>query len=554
VLLSAGILVVASLALGFADLAKLQMRSEPVYPSDLQFLAEPGFLVDMVGARAVVVVAAALVACLALSLLAGHLVQRVSPAIRRCAEPRTWLVWTGARIAVFMVAVPFLAYAANFNDPGNKVKQAYGAVGAQWVAWNQRINYERNGLVAGLLYNTRGPAMQPPADYSQQTMQELAATWSAVAAERNRGRSSAALEDVNIVVVLSESFSDPTQVSGIELAEDPIPFTRRLMSRTASGQMLSQFIGGGTANMEFETLTGLSLAEFLPQLNTPYHQLVGQSPTFPSVVGYLRRMGHDAVAIHPYKPTMYNRDEVYSTLGFSRFVSNTELRDRHQLERNNYLSDEAAYHEVEHQIARSGDPLLVNLVTMQNHYPVDGKYADPIEVTGETGGLIGELDQFARGLRYSDIATRDFLRRLESSPERTAVVFYGDHAPPFWPRSAVYERNRETLRTTPFFLWTNFARLPHRELPVTSPTHFMPLLFDALDAPLPPYYALLQRLHDVVPAKSPGEYHYPDGQVVGRAELSAEAQRILHDYRLVQYDLAVGGRYAQSTMFYPDSD
>ena len=554
VLLSAGILVVACLALGFADLQKLQMRSEPVYPSDLQFLAQPSFLVNMVGAGAVVLVIVGLVVCLGLFLLAGRLVRRVFPRIRRSAEPRAWAVWTGARVAVFVVAALLLVHAANFNDPGNKVKQAYAAAGAQWVSWNQRVNYERNGFVAGLLYNTRGPTMRPPADYSQETMAALATKWSAVAEQINRGRSPGALDEVTVVVVLSESFSDPTRVSGIELAEDPLPFTRRLMSRTESGEMLSQLIGGGTANMEFETLTGFSLAEFLPQLNTPYSQLVGQSPTFPSVVGYLRRMGHDAVAIHPAKPAMYNREEVYSTLGFSRFVYDETMQSRQQIERNNYLSDDAAFTEVEHQIAEAEDPLFVNLVTMQNHYPMEGKYADPIGVTGETRGLVGELDQYARGLRYSDTAMRDFLRRLESSPEKTAVVFYGDHAPPFWPRSAIYQRNEQTLRKTPFFLWTNFERLPHRDLPVTSPTHFMPLLFDALDAPLPPYYALLQHLHQEVPAMSTGEYHYPDGEIVGPQELTDEARAILHDYRLVQYDLTTGKRYSQATMFYPEDD
>ena len=75
---------------------------------------------------------------------------------------------------------------------------------------------------------------------------------------------------LNVVVVLSEALSDPTLVPGVGLDEDPIPFTRRLMATTTSGAMLSPQVGGGTANMEFEALTGLSLSQCQAQLTSPY--------------------------------------------------------------------------------------------------------------------------------------------------------------------------------------------------------------------------------------------------------------------------------------------
>jgi hypothetical protein len=166
------------------------------------------------------------------------------------------------------------------------------------------------------------------------------------------------------------------------------------------------------------------------------------------------------------------------------------------------------------------------------------------------GVVRNQLGAFARGLRYSDVALRDFLADLEESPERTAVVFYGDHAPPFWPRSNVFEQNEKQLRKTPFFLWTNFRRLTPRELPLTSPTHFLPLLFDEIDAPLTPYYALLRALHDEVPAMAMGEYHTADGDVVtDPADLGQEAQQLLEDYRMVQYDLTIGERYSEEALF-----
>jgi phosphoglycerol transferase MdoB-like AlkP superfamily enzyme len=368
----------------------------------------------------------------------------------------------------------------------------------------------------------------------------------------NEGRSPTAIDDVNVVVVLSEAFTDPTLVEGPTLAEDPIPFTRSLMESTRSGTMLAQLFGGGTANMEFEALTGMSLSQFLPQLSSPYQMLVPETPTFPSAVGYLRHRGHAAVGVHPYMTSMYKRYEVYPTLGFSDFVHDTTMASDERIEDSEFISDAAAFAEVEHQLAESEAPALVNLVTMQNHYPMAGSYHDPIATEGVSGEVADQLGGYARGLRHTDDALREFIGNLEASDEKTAVVFYGDHAPAFWTGD-VYERNGDAaFRRTPYFLWTNFRELPAATEPVTSPIHFLPTLLDDLGAPLPPYYALLLELRREIPAMEQGEYFLTDGTQVSEAGLTPRARALLEDYRLVQYDLAVGERFSQAEMFYPD--
>ncbi len=135
------------------------------------------------------------------------------------------------------------------------------------------------------------------------------------------------MDDVNVVLVLSEAFSDPEQLEGVEYAEDPIPRTRRTMQATTSGSMLAQLFGGGTANMEFETLTGMSLSQFNPQMQTPYQMLVDEYDTFPSAVGYLAAQGHRPIAIHPYMTGMYKRETVYPILGFDEFLGEDEIED-----------------------------------------------------------------------------------------------------------------------------------------------------------------------------------------------------------------------------------
>ena len=548
--LSVALMLSASLVVGFANAQKLMLRQEPLYPSDFVFAGQAGFLKEMVGLRPLLTVTVLLVLIFVICLVLGRIAARVFPPVRRRTEPRRWRRLLVARLVVLALVTAFVAYAAQFNDSGNKLRALY-ETRAHWAFWFQKVNYERNGAVAGFLYNLNGPVMTEPADYDADTMAEISAKYTALADRLNRDRSADALAGVNIVVVLSEAFADPTALDGVTLAEDPIPFTRELMRTTRSGSMLAQLFGGGTANMEFEALTGLSLSQFLPQMNTPYQMLVTDTPTFPSVVGYLNEQGREAIAIHPYMTSMYKRYAVYPTLGFSEFVHESTMQSVDRIDDNEFISDAAAFAEVERQLEETSDPAFINLVTMQNHYPMAGNYEDPIPAEGVSGDLADELTHYARGLKHSDDALRDFIGRLQRSGEKTAVVFYGDHAPAFWS-GEVYEKNgAAAFRRTPYFIWTNFKELPAADEPVTSPIYFLPTLLDDLEAPLPPYYALLRELHREIPAMEQGEYFLPDGSQVPEDDLSPRAQALLEDYRLVQYDLTVGERYSQGSMFYP---
>jgi hypothetical protein len=455
----------------------------------------------------------------------------------------------GVRFLVVAMTVSMLGYASRFNDTGNQVRAAYEATGAHWTFWFQRLNYFRNGFVGGLLYNTNVPAMEQPGDYGRDTMQAIADRYVERARALNSDRAADSLDGVNIVVVLSEAFSDPTKVKGIRYREDPIPYTRSLMQGSTSGTMLAQLVGGGTANMEFETLTGMSLSQFTPQMMSPYQMLIPDYASFPSAVGHAKVAGREPIAVHPYITSMYKRDAVYPILGFDKFVSEDDLSDPVYLDKSDFVSDQTAFDEVRHQIDETDAPLLVNLVTMQNHYPMKDQYDDPLPVTGLTGDARAEAEGYGRGLQYTDAALEEFIAGLEASDEPTAVVFYGDHQPGIWPED-VRDRNGDlAMRETPFFVWANFPTDKIETAPMTSPIYFLPLLYDAVGAPLPPWYALLHDLYASVPAMEQGIYVDGKGDSHPRRQLPPGAQQLLDDYRLLQYDLSVGKRYTEDVMF-----
>ena len=105
------------------------------------------------------------------------------------------------------------------------------------------------------------------------------------------------------------------------------------------------------------------------------------------------------------------------------------MRSRDRIGSSEFISDRSALSQVELEIDTSAEPLFVNLVTMQNHYPMAGIYPDNVPVTGIYGDEAAQAGGYARGLAHSDTAMDAFLHHLRSSNEKTAVIFYGDHLP-----------------------------------------------------------------------------------------------------------------------------
>lgn len=104
-------------------------------------------------------------------------------------------------------------------------------------------------------------------------MQAVAKRYAAAADDINATRTTN-LTDSTVVMILSESFSDPTRIPDVAFSVDPMPNIRAIKDATTSGLMLSPGYGGGTANIEYQALTGLNMANFDESMLSVYQQLV----------------------------------------------------------------------------------------------------------------------------------------------------------------------------------------------------------------------------------------------------------------------------------------
>lgn len=527
--------LVSVFLLGIATYLKMKYRMEPVYPDDLKMVTQWSLLKDMGGTPLFVLGALLIVLAVFFALWRFILSFQLGQKIQIL------------RFAGLLLSGFALFYAGNFNQSGNLLKKAYDR-SALWIPYSQKMNYYNVGFVGGFLFNLNVPAMDQPAGYSKETMTDIVTDYQKKAASYNDTLTSG--EDTpNIVFVMSESFSDGTRLKEFTIDGDPLTPYREVAQQTYSGQMLSPGYGGGTANIEFEALTSFGMELFNPQLTTPYTQLLTNFKSFPSIVSLLAERGYETTAIHPYNTSMYKRQDVYNVLGFDQFISQETIDYDDTLENNPYISDASAYQQVLDQLD-STTPQFIHLVTMQTHMPYSGKY-DTLDFATTPANT--SMENYYQDVHYAAIALQNFLAQLETSDQRTLVVFWGDHLPSIYSDAIQAANETANLHLTEFLFFDSQGQLVDSDdhNVTTSPFYFASELMQQAGLKETGFYAFLQALQEKMPAFESNMY-YTGTTFASEYPFDADAEKLYETYKLIQDDTVSGKQYATALDFFKD--
>ena len=123
----------------------------------------------------------------------------------------------------------------------------------------------------------------------------------------------------NIIFLQLESFYDVTNIEGYEYSEHPHPIYSLLKEQLPGGKLSVPSIGAGTANTEFETISGMDVSLF-GIAEYPYLSVL-QTQTCESMAYNAKAYGYTSHAIHNHKGTFYDRNKVFPNLGFDTFTS-----------------------------------------------------------------------------------------------------------------------------------------------------------------------------------------------------------------------------------------
>lgn len=422
--------------------------------------------------------------------------------------------------------------------------------------------YERYGFVYGFSSSVVDRGMEKPELYSEETIDELMdetaqemkklgkassadSYVSAISDEISDTVSANTIQVIpadpndpstpNIILVLLESFVDPTQIGFLEMSEDPVPNFHRLEKEYTSGYLSVPVVGAGTANTEFEVLTGMSM-RFFGTGEYPYKTIL-KTNTCESVADALSDMGYGTYAVHNNKANFYSRNNAFSKMGFDAFVSREFMNIREYTPLGSWPTDDILRKEVQKCLDDTPEQSdFIYTITVQGHgaYPTEKVLDNPAISVSANGfdmetnyqweyyvNQIHEVDRFIGNL-VDDMSRRN---------ERTMVVMFGDHLPTMNLQNADMESG--DIFKTKYITWNNYG-LPKADADITA-YQLMAYMLDRTG------------IHDGTMTS----FHQAN-----HARLESENdETYIQNLELLQYDVLYGERYAYNEKdIYPASD
>jgi phosphoglycerol transferase MdoB-like AlkP superfamily enzyme len=380
-----------------------------------------------------------------------------------------------------------------------------------------------------------------PAGYSQNTMTEINTKYGKSVSDSVPASASSSVKP-NVILIMSESCWDITKLNGIKFSKD----IAENIHKYQKGQIAAPIIGGGTANSEFEALTGMSISFMSPGIIVYNAYLRTETPSIASV---FKENGYSTTAIHPNYGWFYNRDKVYNYFGFENFYDVDQFNLGTQT-KGPYISDYALVDKIVDTLNSSDKPAFIFGLSMQNHDPYIDKYSSH-DVTVESDMLDSQqkniVGNFAQGIYDADQSLGKLIQELGKIKKPTLVYFFGDHAPRLGTLNDFYkvydklgtddrsaqEQNIDKLRyyTTPYAAWSNYKDMDSFSK-IVSPSHIAYQILKDSGVKYPNYFNVLPELETKFPV-----LHQ---QTINTVDVN---NPLIKDYQLIQYDLLFGKKY-----------
>ena len=260
-----------------------------------------------------------------------------------------------------------------------------------------------------------------------------------------------------ILFLQLESFFDPTLVNYLDISEDPIPTFRKLMKEYSSGYYKVPSVGAGTANTEFESITGMSMHYFGPG-EYPYKSILRET-TCESAPYVLKNLGYTTHAVHNNEANFYGRRSIFPNLGFDTFTSEEYMARENEKNPNGWVKDEVLTDEILKCLDSTEGPDYVYTISVQGHgaYPDEQILEDPeITVSGApTEEENNKWEYYVNEIHEMDNFVKELTDKLADYPEDVVLVMYGDHLPTMG--LTVEDLKNKYLFQTEYVMWDNFG-------------------------------------------------------------------------------------------------
>ena len=259
----------------------------------------------------------------------------------------------------------------------------------------------------------------------------------------------------NIIFLQLESFVDPNLFNHIELSENPVPFFQSLVKNYSSGDLKVPACGAGTANTEFEVMTGISVKFFGPG-EYPFKSVLKEQAA-ESAAQDLKYMGFATHAIHNHRALFYNRNQVFDNIGYDSFTSVEYMNDVAKTPKN-WAKDSVLVDQILDSMKITDERDYTYTISVQGHgkYPTEQVITSPeIQVIyAPSEEIKWKYEYYVNQIHEMDEFLKELTSKLEKFDEDVVLVLYGDHIPALDVSEETYDA--KNLYTTQYVIWSNF--------------------------------------------------------------------------------------------------
>ncbi len=315
---------------------------------------------------------------------------------------------------------------------------------------NIAFAYRDYGVPYCFMSSVFDTGMQKPFTYSEENILNITEGGATPTVHVNESE-----ENPNIIFVQLESFFDPMDVEFLKTQEDAIPYFRELMENYSTGYLNVPSLGAGTANVEFEVLTGMNMKYFGPG-EIPYKTIMSEQ-TSESLATALSNVGYEAFALHNNGGNFYSRSIVFDNMGFDHYTSE-EFMNIDAFNEQGWAGDDILIEHVQDALDSTEATDFIMAITVEGHgpYPTDKMENPAINVIPmEDTDKSNSWEYYVNLLHESDKFVQGLIEMIEQRDEPTVVVFYGDHLPTLGLEADDLTTN--DLYKTNYVIWDNIG-------------------------------------------------------------------------------------------------
>lgn len=428
-LFAVSLLTIVWLALGTVNYCLLSYRTTPFSWVDIKLLKSVGSIMSQyLNAKELVLICLA-----AILLIAGTVALWVK--IPKMRNKINYSKSVALIVISFLLAVGL-----------NKLEIEIGLINLD--LGNIAYTYDQCGFNYCFVNSIVNVGIDKPYNYSEELMTEIDNDLQGLDKR-------ASLDRPNIIFVQLESFYDVNRMADYTYSENPVANWESLRKEYSSGYMTVPSIGAGTANTEFEVITGMSL-DYFGFCEYPYKTIL-KTTNSESVCYNLQELGYTSHVIHNNKGNFYSRNKVFPRVGFNNFDS-LEYMEGVEYNANSWAYDDILIGEIVNTLNSTENQDFIYTITVQCH----GKYPETVIDENQTITMEGEDDPAVKNqyeyyinqVKEEDQFIADLLDELSNYDEDVVVVLYGDHLPTF--DMSDDDLNDGTLYQTEYLLWSNF--------------------------------------------------------------------------------------------------